>query len=209
MADMNELQMLAEQSPELRAALSELFATGDMQKFQADLLRQARIAKDTEQPGLIHTRDQTIAASPLNNIASTWKQVQGRMDERSIQQAMGDLIRKKSKTADDYNAFIQSQAQKHLAAQQAAALAAHAQANEGGGMAPQLQGGDGSGAPGQDMWHGEGRAPVVSGDPQSGPMHDFGPYPPPGARPVSPRPRGYMPFDYLRPGPARGNPWEE
>lgn len=126
MRDLNELQMLAEQDPALRQALSELFATGDMQKFQADLLANARAEKATEQPGLIHSRDMNVAASPLANIASTMKQIHGGQQAGAIQQAMADLINKKSQTADKYNAYIQQMAQRQQA--EAAAKAQQAQA---------------------------------------------------------------------------------
>jgi hypothetical protein len=208
MADMNELQMLAEQSPELRAALSELFATGDMQKFQADMLREARKDKDTPQPDAMQTRGMTVAASPVANIAATMKQIMGGQQEGSIQKAMGDLIRKKAQTADDYNAYIQSQAQK-----QQARAAYNAIPAEAAGTLPrtdetqkwQEQGAESMMDPFRGVAPTAPQAPVE----HSGPMHDLSGQEPmlpslaaamaagvPGSKPVlNPWSPGYVPPD--------------
>jgi hypothetical protein len=207
-----ELGMIANQPDQLMNLMSQLFTADELQKLNAHQLGQAEKESETEQPGLIRTRDMTVAASPLANVAATWKQIKGGQDKGEIAAAMAQLLRDKSNASEQYHRYGRDQARSELAAQQGAQAQAIAQANEGiPGVSPQLQPDLGAGTPGQDMWHGEGRVPVASGDPQSGPRHDFGPYPPPGApgQNATRRPRGYIPMPWEKAGPPRGNPWEE
>ena len=205
-----ELGTVANMPGDVRQGMADIYASPDMQKFQEREYVEGGHQADTlgKQPvgAGVGPYNAYVAPHWTQHLNAAANQAKGGIKQNQAQAAMmADLLRKKA-GAERYNEYAQQQAKALMAQQQMAAVQAQAQANEGMGTAPQLQGGDGSGAPGQDMWHGEGRGPVASGDPQSGPKHDFGPY---GQPVLPPRPRGYFPMPWEKAGPPRGNPWEE
>ena len=81
------------------ATLAELMDAAGLAGPENELLKaqyiEALKRRNTKQPEAMQTRDMTVAASPLNNIASTWKQVLGGQDSASLMQAMSGNLRKK------------------------------------------------------------------------------------------------------------------
>ena len=80
------------------ATLAERMDAAGLAGPENELLKaqyiEALKRRNTKQPEAMQTRDMTVAASPLNNIASTWKQVLGGMDSTSLMQAMSGNLRK-------------------------------------------------------------------------------------------------------------------
>jgi hypothetical protein len=211
-----ELGTVANMPADVRQGMTDIYTSPDMQAYQ-----QREYAEGGHQADTLGKQPVGAGVGPYNAyVAPHWtqhlnaaaNQAKGGIKQNIAQQEMMADILRKRQGSDKYNQYAQQQAKDLLAQQQVAQAIAAAQANEGiPGVSPQLQPDLGAGTPGQDMWHGEGRVPVASGDPQSGPRHDFGPYPPPGApgQNATRRPRGYIPMPWEKAGPPRGNPWEE
>ena len=183
-AAQGELGAVAGMPDDVRQGMTDIFMSPDNQKLMGEQ-RDMATARSVQPKG--------AGVGPYNAyVAPHWTQnlnaagAQGR-EGMMQQQMMADLLKKKT-GAEKYNSYAQEQAKALMAQQQAAAMQQQEQATQGVGVAPQEMI-DGTGAPGQDMWHGEGQAP-------------------PGQNMTPVRPRGYIPFDWRQAGPARGNPWE-
>jgi hypothetical protein len=196
-----ELGVVAGMPPDVRQGMTDIFMSQDNQKLMGER-RDMATARSVQPKG--------AGVGPYNAyVAPHWTQnlnaagAQGR-EGMMQQQMMADLLKKKA-GSEKYNSYAQEQA-KVLQDQQAAAQEqAFAQANEG--ITAPIEQIDGIGAPGQDMWHGEGRAPPAGAPAGQDMWHGEG-QAPPGQRMTPVRPRGYIPMPWEKAGPPRGNPWE-
>jgi hypothetical protein len=203
-----ELGAVADMPPEVAQGMSDIYASPDIQKLLGE--EKALATGRSDQP-------KGAGVGPYNAyVAPHWTQnlnaaaAQGR--EGMLQQKMmADILRKRG-GSEKYNDYAQQQARKLMEQQaQQEMVSPHMppvdpirQWQEQGAERMMDSSYTGLG----DVPPTPARAPS---DPQSGPMHDFGPYPPEGdkGQNMSPvRPRGYIPMPWEKAGPARGWPWE-
>jgi hypothetical protein len=202
-AAQRELGVVADMPDDVRQGMADIYSSPDMQKLMGEQ-RATATARSKQPVG--------AGVGPYNAyVAPHWTQnlnaagAQGR-EGMMQQQMMADLLKKKA-GAEKYNSYAQAQA-KVLQDQQAAAQErAFMQANEGVTAPVEQIDRTGMGAPGQDMWQGEGRA-TPPGAPAGQDMWHGEGQAPPGQRMTPVRPRGYIPMPWEKAGPPSGNPWE-
>jgi hypothetical protein len=144
---LNEMEMMANQTPELQDALSRIYTEGNRDKLlQKKLAAALRMQKEGEQPKGAGVGPYNVYVAP--NIAqntkamlSEWK---GGQQESAIQKKMAELIGQKEADNTLFAKWNQGQAQAGLAAQKEAEAARAAQGGYDGPV-PQMMG-DTSGA---------------------------------------------------------------